>query len=96
MQGDAKSSEKTPSPPERELRIMDPKAGDIRLAWSNGSPDPDAPAREMAAREAFDKAKGLGTMIFYRMNFDGSGGEQIKEFDPAAERIVGMPFPVGG
>lgn len=87
------SEKETPSKIDRELRIMDPEAGDIRLAWSA---DPDEPAREAVAREAFNKAKDRGNMIFYRMNCDGSEGVAIKDFDPQADRIIGMPMVVGG
>ena len=85
-----------PLPRESEIRIMDPDKGDLRLAWNNGVPDPHAGAREANAREAFLNAQKKGNMIFYRTNFDGSSGAPIKEFDPAAERIIGIPFPVGG
>ena len=83
-------------PRESELRIMDPEKGDLRLAWNGGAADPHAGAREANAREAFLKAQKKGNMIFYRTNFDGSVGAAIKEFDPEAERIIGVPFPVGG
>lgn len=97
MQEDAVTSEKEKTfPRESELRIMDPEKGDLRLAWGNAGSDPHAGAREAMAREAFLKAQSRGNMIFYKTNFDGSEGAAIKEFDPEAERIIGIPFPVGG
>lgn len=73
-----------------EIRIMDPIAGDIKMEWDRYNETEVA-----AAREAFDKAKKKG-MFFYKLKKDGSTGELLKEFDPSAERIVGMPKVVGG
>lgn len=73
-----------------ELRIMDLTEGDIKLEWSSDNKD-----EVNAAREAFDEAKGRG-MLFYKIKKSGKRGRQITEFDPEAERIVGVPVVRGG
>jgi len=74
-----------------QLRIMDPKAGDVMVEWEVEAPDTVA-----LARAAFDKAKGQSGTVFYSMNKAGNMGVVIKEFDPQAEVIVAHPMVVGG
>ena len=77
-------------PTKNEIRIMDLEKGDIRLEW-----DADKPHEVEAAREAFDSAKDRG-MLFYKIKRSGKQGKEITEFDPSAERIVGIPPVRGG
>ncbi len=71
------------------LHVLD-HTGDSRIEW-----DPNVPADVELARKAFDAAKDK-KMLIYKTRRDGSRGEQIKEFDPRAERIVATPQTVGG
>ncbi len=67
------------------------KAGDLKINW-NKSDDKEVDE----ARKAFDDhiAKGGLAYTAYGKNFEK--GEQIKKFDPNAERIVLVPQMVGG
>ena len=71
------------------LEIIDP-TGDTKLEWARGN------AIEVdAARASFDLHKKKG-YIAYKMGADGSRGEVITTFDPAAERIIMAPPVQGG
>ena len=73
------------------------QSGDVRQMWDKNNPD-----EVEAARAAFDslvKPKsqgGKGYLAFKAVGKDGSKGEQIKKFDPDAERIILAPQLVGG
>jgi hypothetical protein len=71
------------------LHILD-KTGDTRIEWN-----PNNPVEVEIARKAFDAAKDKKHLI-YKMRADGSRGEQIRTFDPNAERIIATPQTVGG
>lgn len=71
------------------LSILD-HTGDTRIEW-----DGDDPASVEIARASFDAALRKGHLA-YRVGAGGRQGEQIREFDPAAERIVLSPQLVGG
>ena len=73
-----------------ELRIMDKEFGDMPISWDSDNQD-----QVDIARAAFKKAKDKG-MLLFRTKKDGSKGEQIREFDPNAERIIAAPAVVGG
>jgi len=66
------------------------RTGDIRTEW-----DPSKPDEVEMARKAFKAAKDK-KMLIYRTRADGSKAEQMREFDPTAERIIATPQTVGG
>lgn len=65
-------------------------SGDSKIYWDRGKMGEVA-----AAEKSFDTLKEKGYVAF-RLNSDGSTGEQIREFDPNAERIVMRPPLAGG
>lgn len=71
------------------LHTLD-RTGDSRIEW-----DPDNPAEVAIARKAFKAAKDK-KMLIYKTREDGSRAEQLREFDPTAERIIATPQTVGG
>lgn len=64
--------------------------GDTRVEW-----DPANATEVEIARKAFDRLKDKKYLI-YRTRADGSQGEIMRKFDPAAERIIAAPQTVGG
>ena len=65
-------------------------AGDTKTIWDkNNSDEVDL------ARETFNKLKAKRYLAF-RVNKDGSKGEQMSEFDPNAERMIMVPAMQGG
>lgn len=73
-----------------EMRLMDVVEGDLTIGWDRKKPE-----EVRAARAAFHKARKKG-MLLYKTTWKGKKGEQIHEFDPKAEKIIGMPAIVGG
>lgn len=71
------------------LEIMD-LTGDSKVFWDRNNPDEVA-----AARVSFDALKTKGYSA-YKLGEDGSTGEQIREFDATAERIIMRPAMRGG
>lgn len=73
------------------LHVMAPE-GDINIFW-----DKDNPADVAVAKAAWDKAKSEHRMLGYRVEGDeGRRGEVMREFDPAAERLILRPQLQGG
>ncbi len=72
------------------LSIPDPVEGDLRVEW-----DPNNAEQVDLAREAFNRAH-QRRMTAYRLAPGGGRGEQMTEFDPAAEAILMAPQMVGG
>jgi hypothetical protein len=71
------------------LSVLD-GTGDTRIEWNPSDPD----EVEMA-RKAFKAAKDK-KMLIYKTRADGSRAEQLREFDPHAERIIATRQTVGG
>lgn len=71
------------------LHLLD-RTGDTRIEW-----DPNNPDEVAMARKAFKTAKDK-KMLIYKTRADGSRAEQLREFDPTAERIIATPQTVGG
>jgi hypothetical protein len=71
------------------LEIID-RTGDTKLEW-----DRNVPVEVEAAKASFTLHKKKGYLA-YRTRADGSRGEVITEFDPAAERIIMAPPVQGG
>lgn len=74
----------------RELRIMDPREGDLRMTW-----DPKSASETDMARDAFDAAKKKG-LVGYRVKRGGGKGEVMHSFDPDAEAVIMAPRLRGG
>lgn len=72
------------------LHVMD-RSGDTRLMWDKGNDD-----EVSAARETFRKLKEKGFLAYRVHGKKGEKGDVIREFDPAAERIIMSPQLVGG
>lgn len=72
-----------------EMAIMD-LSGDTKVTWDHSKPE-----EVDAARATFDALRKKGYAAF-SVSKDGSKGEQIRTFDPAAERIILAPALVGG
>lgn len=64
--------------------------GDSRFQWRKTDPDETA-----TARSRFDELRARGFAAF-KVNAQGSKGEQIDAFDPTAERMIMVPPMVGG
>lgn len=67
------------------------RTGDIRTIW-----DPNNEAEVASARRQFDDLVGGGRYLAFRVAPGGSKGEQIRTFDPAAEKIILTPPMAGG
>jgi len=65
--------------------------GDARLMW-----DSQAPAEVAAAQQLFDSLIAKGYFAYSVTGPEGAKGEQIREFDAAAEKIIMVPSLQGG
>lgn len=72
-----------------ELMVLD-RSGDTRLQWNDYNAD-----EVEAAKKRFAEFKNKGYAAF-KVNRKGDQGEQIDEFDAAAERLILIPPMVGG
>jgi hypothetical protein len=72
-----------------EIAILD-HTGDTKIIWSKHNAD-----EVDVARNTFDKLKGKGYAAF-SVNKKGDQGEQVRTFDPDAERLIMVPQMVGG
>lgn len=57
--------------------------GDTRVMWDSDNPD-----EVENARRTFRDLKGKGYLAYRATGEKGTQGEQIREFDPGAERII--------
>jgi len=71
------------------LEAMD-ATGDTKSYWDRNNPGEVA-----AAQASFDVLKKKG-YVAYRLSSDGTTGEQMREFDPTAERVLMRPALQGG
>ena len=72
-------------------------SGDSRHIWDRGNEAEVAAAR--ALFDALTKPKsrgGQGHLAYRAVGKRGDQGEQLREFDPDAERIIFVPQIVGG
>lgn len=75
----------------RAMAVMG-QSGDTKLTW-----DPHEPAEVDAARAQFNTLVRDKKYAAFRMGArDGVQGEQVREFDPNAERIIFVPPMKGG
>jgi hypothetical protein len=72
------------------LEIMD-HTGDTKIMWSKDNAD-----EVDAARTQFNTLIAKKFTAFRVVGKDGKPGEQIREFDPTAERIIMSPPVQGG
>jgi hypothetical protein len=66
------------------------RAGDVRIIWN-----PDNAAETAAAKKSFDDLTKKGHLAF-AVKKTGDKGDQIREFDPDAEKIILAPPMRGG
>lgn len=80
------------SPGRNVMSYMTPEDGDVEVSWAPGNDDEIG-----AARETFDRLRRRGYLA-YKTSGSGSrkSRDQIREFDPAAGRIVMVPPLAGG
>lgn len=67
------------------------RSGDSRIMWDSGNRD-----EVTAARRQFDDLTKKGYLAYRADGKDGTQGEQIRRFDPEAERIILVKQNVGG
>lgn len=72
-----------------ELHVID-STGDTRHTWNRDNPDDVA-----AMRATFSTLKDKH-YSFFRVNREGNKGEQVRDFDPAAESLIASPAMQGG
>lgn len=75
---------------QREIVIMD-KSGDTKIIW-----DSDKPEEVENAKETFKRFKDKKYLAFKVVGEKGTKGEQLRDFNPGAERIIFAPALVGG
>lgn len=89
MQTTPQMSQTRPSDATGSMSIMG-SMGDTKCYWNA-----DRPEEVEAAREIFMRHQGNGYRAF-SMTRDGTQGEQMTDFDPAAESILFLPQMQGG
>jgi hypothetical protein len=67
------------------------RSGDQRVMWDSDNEDEVA-----AAENTFDDLTGKGYMAYKAEGKKGTQGEQIRRFDPDAERIILVAPHAGG
>ncbi len=73
-----------------EMSVMDVTEGDVKVIW-----DPEVEAEVAVAEAQFDTLRGKGYMA-YAVTGRGEKGQQIRTFDPEAEKIILAPALQGG
>lgn len=68
-----------------------PKSGDTHLIW-----DPGNEVEVKAARKMWDDLVGKHRWLAFRVGERGVKAEQIREFDPKAEKLIIAPPVAGG
>lgn len=80
-----------PTPPGYfEIRLMD-RTGDTKIIW-----DPTKQAEVDTAKESFDRLVKKERYLAFAVNDKGDKGEQLREFDPRAGKLILVPPMVGG
>jgi hypothetical protein len=69
---------------------MEIKAGDTKIMWDSDNQDEVG-----TARDTFTKLIKAGYKAF-SVKRDGEAGREVKEFDPAAEKLILIPQMRGG
>jgi hypothetical protein len=73
------------------MSTLDRDAGDHRVMWDQGNEE-----EVEAARRTFRDLTRKGYLAYRATGKRGEQGEQIREFDPAAERIILVKPNQGG
>jgi hypothetical protein len=73
-----------------EMRILSEK-GDLRVTWNARDADEVA-----AARSQFEELRNRGFMAYAVVPGEGGRGEQVREFDPNAQKLILAPPMAGG
>jgi len=73
-----------------EIVILD-ESGDTKIIW-----DSDKPEEVENAKETFNRFKKKSYVAFKVVGKEGTKGEQLREFDPSADRIIFSPPITGG
>lgn len=73
-----------------EMRLMG-AAGDTKVIWN-----PDNQDEVDNARQTWDRLVTTKRFLGFRMSIAGDKGEQIKDFDPDAARLIVTPPMAGG
>jgi len=73
------------------MSMLTPKHGDLRVMWDRGNYEETA-----AARATFDRMVGEGHIAYRAEGKKGDRGEVMRNFDPAAERIIMVKQNQGG
>lgn len=76
-------------PGKRIMRVMDPKAGDLKIVW-----DPEKPDEVEHARKTFDELRKKG-MAAFKVDKKGDKAKMLTTFDPDVEAMIMAP-PLGG
>jgi hypothetical protein len=84
------STESITQEAQHTLHVLD-QTGDTRTTW-----DPEVEEEVDAARLVFAGLKAKGYLAYSVDPSDGSKGEVIREFDPAAQAIIMSPQMQGG
>jgi hypothetical protein len=80
-----------PSPDGKHWMAVMDETGDTKIMWSRDNEDEVA-----VAERTFKDMKKKGYTAFRVTGKDGVAGEQMKEFDPDAERIIFTKPQAGG
>ena len=75
---------------QHQMHTLD-RTGDQKVMWDSSVPD-----EVDAARATFDSLKKKGYLAYRAEGKKGEQGTQIREFDPAAERIILVKPHQGG
>jgi hypothetical protein len=79
------------SPPTGEMSVMDREKGDLKVIWDKDNRDEVA-----AAKAQFEDLTKKGFVAYEVKGKEGRKGNQIRQFDPSAERIILAPALRGG
>jgi tRNA U38,U39,U40 pseudouridine synthase TruA len=85
-----KEGDREPEEGDREMRLMG-AAGDTKIIWN-----PDNSDEVDAAKKTFDDLVGNKRFCAFKVSADGKKGEQIREFDKDAEKLIIAPPMAGG
>lgn len=73
-----------------EMSVMGQK-GDTKIMWN-----PDNEDETRAAKQTWDELVGKKRFLGFRVQRDGEAGEQVREFDPQAAKLIIAPPMAGG
>jgi len=73
-----------------EMAVMGQR-GDTKIIWNPRDED-----ETENARKTWDRLVGKRRFIGFRVKKDGDKGEQIREFDPDAAKLIIVPPMAGG